>query len=136
MTERGAVGLDDVVARHSGVVSRRQLVGLGGAPNDVRRLLRRRELVVVLPGVYLDHTVQSRRTTAPRLQVAPSGRSRIARRQLLGQVIADVGGGACSVLERGYLTKVERPHGLPVAGAPGTVTATRNAISTRRSVAG
>jgi hypothetical protein len=202
------------------VVSRRQLVALGCAPNDVRRLLRRRELVICSPGIYLDHTgdptwlqrawgavlavwpaalchesalqaagaagrraagplidvavdrgrspgpppgvrlhrladldakvlwqlspprvrveeaaidvasetrdyfsavavladaVQSRRTSATRLATALDGRSRIAKRDFLGQVLADVGQGACSVLEHGYLTRVERPHGLPTA---------------------
>lgn len=39
-----------------GVVSRRQLRELGAHAWDVRRLLRRRELVVVHPGVYVNHT--------------------------------------------------------------------------------
>lgn len=39
-----------------GVISRAQLGALGAAPHDVRRLLRRRELVLVHPGVYVDHT--------------------------------------------------------------------------------
>ncbi len=211
----------EVLARQSGVVSRRQLLDLGCAPHDIRRLLRRRELVVCSPGVYLDHTgsptwlqrawsgvlalwpaalchesalqvagvgaarrrpgpfldvavdrdrsprppfgvrlhrladldsrvhwhlspprvrleeaaidvasearddftavavladaVQSRRTTAARMEQALAGRSRIARRQFLGGVLADVGQGTCSVLEHGYLTRIERPHGLPTA---------------------
>lgn len=41
----------------SGVVSRRQLLGeCGLAPHDVRRLVRRRELVELHRGVYVDHT--------------------------------------------------------------------------------
>ena len=32
----------------------------------------------------------------------------------LEAVLADLDQGACSVLEHGYLTRVERPHGLPV----------------------
>ena len=35
------------------------------------------------------------------------------RRELLASVLADVANGTCSVLEHGYLTLVERPHGLP-----------------------
>jgi hypothetical protein len=205
------------------VVSRRQLVELGCAPHDVRRMVRRRELVVWLPGVYVDHTgkpswlqrawgdvlalwpaalshesalrvasgnprhdtgllmhvavdrdrspapppgvrlhrladldtkvlwhlgpprvrfeeaaldvasearddfaavavladaVQSRRTTAARMETALAGRSRIARRPFLRAVLTDVGQGTCSVLEHGYLTRVERPHGLPAARRP------------------
>src|SRR5690606_35251780 len=33
----------------------------------------------------------------------------------LGEVLEDLSVGACSVLERGYLTRVERAHGLPTA---------------------
>ncbi|GAB2968966.1 type IV toxin-antitoxin system AbiEi family antitoxin domain-containing protein [Nocardioides montaniterrae] len=40
----------------SGVVSRRQLLASGLTPNDIRRLIRRRELAQVHPGVYVDHT--------------------------------------------------------------------------------
>jgi hypothetical protein len=59
--------------------------------------------------------VQSRRTTAARLSVALSGRPRIVRRHFLAGVLADLAEGTCSVLEHGYLTRVERPHGLAVA---------------------
>jgi hypothetical protein len=38
-----------------GVVSRRQLVELGARPHEIRRMLRRGELVVVHPGVYVSH---------------------------------------------------------------------------------
>jgi hypothetical protein len=54
-----------------------------------------------------------RRTTAARLVKALDGRPRLARRGLLGDVLTDVAAGTCSVLEHGYLTMVERPHGLP-----------------------
>lgn len=60
--------------------------------------------------------VGSRRTTAPRVAAALAGRSRIARRDFLAGVLADVAAGSCSVLEHGYLDRVERPHGLPLAG--------------------
>jgi hypothetical protein len=46
----------DLLARQAGVVSRRQLLEAGLTPNDLRRLLRRRELTAVHPGVYVDHT--------------------------------------------------------------------------------
>jgi hypothetical protein len=61
----------------------------------------------------LADAVQSRRTTAARLQHTLSGRNRIARRGFLDGVLADVAEGTCSVLEHGYLTRVERPHRLP-----------------------
>lgn len=40
----------------SGVVSRRQILELRGEDFDIARMLRRRELVVVHPGVYVNHT--------------------------------------------------------------------------------
>lgn len=46
--------LDD----QSGVVSRAQLVSLGADDTEVRRLLRRRELVARLPGVYVEHDAE------------------------------------------------------------------------------
>lgn len=42
-------------------------------------------------------------------------RRRLRRRKLLTAVLNDVATGSCSVLEQGYLTDVERAHGLPTA---------------------
>lgn len=39
-----------------GVVARHQLIAAGLAEHDVRRLVRRRDLTPVLPGVLVDHT--------------------------------------------------------------------------------
>ena len=210
-------GIQELLADQSGVVARRQLFAAGLRPHDVARLVRRRELVRVHPGVYLDHTgqptwqqlawasvlatwpsalthgsalraaegpgslrksspihvavdrdrnlrepagvrlhhsghleervqwhlgpprvryeeaaldvaaeaasdflalgevaraVQSSRTTGQRLLIALAGRERIARRAWLESVLSDVVEGTCSVLEHGYLTRVERAHGL------------------------
>jgi hypothetical protein len=63
----------------------------------------------------LADAVQARRTTAQRLLDALARRRRIRRRRFLGAVLADIRDGTCSVLEHGYLTRVERPHGLPRA---------------------
>ena len=57
--------------------------------------------------------VQSRRTTAGRLLAALEARPRLRHRALLRRILADVTSGAYSVLEREYLLRVERPHGLP-----------------------
>lgn len=46
----------ELLARQDGVVSRRQLLGLGATRHDVERWLRRRDLAAVHPGVYVDHT--------------------------------------------------------------------------------
>ncbi len=55
----------------------------------------------------------TRRTTPARLLATLGERDRIARRNWLRGVLTDVASGTCSVLEHGYLTRVERPHGLP-----------------------
>lgn len=209
----------DLLALQSGVVSRRQALERGLGDHDLRRLVRRRELTVVHPGVLVDHTgpllwaqrawaatlsvapsalsgtsalravngpgrrdhddrapihvavdrqrkvvspagvvvhrvagledrvlwntspprlrteeavidlaadarseldavhriadaVQSRSTTADRLRAALDSRARVPRRSFLADVLDDIDQGACSVLEHGYLTRVERPHGL------------------------
>lgn len=58
---------------------------------------------------------QSRRTTARRLLTALEARRRLPRRAWLLDVLTDIAEGSCSVLEQGYLTRVERAHGLPRA---------------------
>jgi hypothetical protein len=205
----------------AGVVARRQVVAAGLSDNDVRRMLRRREWVVVHPGVYVAHTgpltwiqrawaavlavapaalchasamraidgkggrygeecpihvaiarerdataprgvvlhrlgdfeskilantspprqrpehavldmaaeaaneldaiatladaVRARVTTAAKMRTALDSRTRIRRRRFLAAVLDDIAAGTCSVLEHGYLTRVERAHGLPSA---------------------
>lgn len=54
-----------------------------------------------------------RRTTAHRLRASLEQFQRLARRELLVSILDDVAEGTCSVLEHGYVTRVERPHGLP-----------------------
>lgn len=213
----------DEVARllreQAGVISRRQALGLGMSEVQLRRTLRRREWVLVHPGVYVDHTgplawlqrawaavlfawpaalyldsslrahegpgrrvrdeavihvavdrgrrliappevrvhhlggldprvlwnlspprlryedsvlmvaaersvdldviavladaCGGRRTTAARLLGALDDRLRLPRRAWITAILRDVDDGTCSVLEHGYLTKVERTHGLP-----------------------
>lgn len=58
---------------------------------------------------------RSRRTTAHRLLQVLDSRARVRRRRWLRGVLADIADGTCSVLEHGYLARVERPHGLPKA---------------------
>ncbi len=214
--------MDDVSALLSdqgGVVARRQLLAAGLRPHDLERMLRRRELAPVHPGVFVDHTGEpswhqrawagvlyawpaalshssavraaegpgrhggepglievavagdrsltspagvrvrrirgleprvqwnlgpprtryedalldvaseaasdleaiglladacgGRRTTAGRLATAAASRLRLRRRDWLLDVLTDVASGTCSVLEHGYLERVERGHGLP-----------------------
>lgn len=48
--------LAKLMKRQKGVVSRRQVLEHHGRHADIRRRIRRRELAVVHPGVYVDHT--------------------------------------------------------------------------------
>lgn len=57
--------------------------------------------------------VQARLTTADRLLEALDHRSRIRNRQTISDILTDVRDGTCSALEHRFLTRVERPHGLP-----------------------
>ncbi len=50
--------IDALCARQSGVISRSQLRDLAVPPTEIRRLLRRERLVMVSPGVYVNHTGQ------------------------------------------------------------------------------
>lgn len=59
--------------------------------------------------------VRGRCTTADRLAAALAARHRFPRRAWLARVLADVASGTASVLEHGYLDRVERAHGLPPA---------------------
>ncbi|WP_236735227.1 type IV toxin-antitoxin system AbiEi family antitoxin domain-containing protein [Mycolicibacterium peregrinum] len=63
----------------------------------------------------LANACQSRRTTAHRLLQVLDSRARVRRRRWLRAVLVDIADGTCSVLEHGYLVRVERAHGLPKA---------------------
>lgn len=58
---------------------------------------------------------QKRITTARRLRDMLSKEARLRHRRLLLAILDDVASGAYSVLERNFLIRVERPHGLPTA---------------------
>lgn len=203
-----------MLREQDGVIARRQLLGLGCAPHDIARLLRRRELSRAFDGVYVTHTgpltprqrswvavlaawpaaltgasalpelragrvhlaiehgrkvvvpagtalvharglehrvlwdrqpprvapehavldvmslkvttddvagalhaladvVHARRTTVQRVLDALDQRPRLPGRALIRGLLRDLRDGACSVLEREYLHRVERAHGLP-----------------------
>jgi hypothetical protein len=55
----------------------------------------------------------SRRTTPDRLLTALKSRPRMRRRTMLLAALGDARAGVGSILEHGYLYRVERPHGLP-----------------------
>jgi len=72
--------------------------------------------------------VQSRRTTAARMHARLDARLRTLRRAWLEGVLEDVATGACSVLEHGFLDRVERAHGLPCAERQPRATATLGVV--------
>ena len=63
----------------------------------------------------LADAVSARRPTSGRIAEHLASRPRVPRRAFLRDVLTDLDHGTCSVLEHGYLTRVERPHGLPTA---------------------
>jgi len=59
------------------------------------------------------HVCSTRRTSPERILLTLAGRRRVTGRSTLEAMLADLRDGACSVLEQGYLHRVERAHGLP-----------------------
>lgn len=213
MTDMDDAGLRDLLdRRQDGVISARQLKALGAAPHEIKRLVRRRDLVAVHRGVYVNHNgpltwkqrawvavlvhwpaaltresamphpgdkapiqvaiettrtvrgvdgidahrtadledrvqwnkspprvllehavidlasdrlddpaaaftviadaCQTRLTTPEAIERTLAARSRVGGRELLGDLLADLRTGACSVLEREWL-RLEQVHGLP-----------------------
>ena len=64
---------------------------------------------------WISLAVGNRMTTAGRLLAAQEARPRLRWRRDLLVALGDVAGGTRSVLERRYITGVERAHGLPAA---------------------
>jgi hypothetical protein len=62
---------------------------------------------------WLCRAVGRRRTTVPLLAAAVAARTRMRWRAELNAALADVADGVHSLLERRYVTDVERAHGLP-----------------------
>lgn len=50
------IGVARILKEQDGVISRAQVLALGGRPCDIRRRLRRKEWTRVFPGTYLHHT--------------------------------------------------------------------------------
>ncbi|KRB47698.1 type IV toxin-antitoxin system AbiEi family antitoxin domain-containing protein [Terrabacter sp. Root181] len=63
----------------------------------------------------LSDACQEGATTASRLRATLAARGRLPRRRLLLAILDDIANGTMSVLERRYLSEVERAHGLPTA---------------------
>lgn len=68
-----------------------------------------------IPGAFalLADVAHGRHVAPEPLLAALAARRRIAGRSTIESMITDLRDGACSVLERGYLHRVERAHGLP-----------------------
>lgn len=56
---------------------------------------------------------QTRRTTPARIAATLAERTRVSGRSTISGMVVDLRDGSCSVLERGYVHRVERPHSLP-----------------------
>lgn len=80
------------------------------ASRRLRRLPSGADAIALLSDVC-----QQRLTTPARLRSALDRHPRLAGRRLVSDVLDDVTGGAFSLLEHHYLTRVERPHRLPPA---------------------
>lgn len=61
----------------------------------------------------LTDTIGRRGVTSNAVRTALKRHPRLRRRAFISELLADVDGGTCSVLEHAYLTRVERAHGLP-----------------------
>lgn len=53
---RPALDLQRQLRAQSGVISRSQILALAGTDSDIRRMVRRRELARMVPGVFVNHT--------------------------------------------------------------------------------
>lgn len=61
----------------------------------------------------LTDVIGRRGVTTNAVRAALKRHPRLPRRSFIGDLLADVDAGTCSVLEHAYLTRVERAHGLP-----------------------
>lgn len=61
----------------------------------------------------LADAVGTRRTTAARLISGVEQRALMRQRRWIVEALTDIEAGTCSALERGFVTEVLRPHGLP-----------------------
>ncbi len=124
-----AVDVDRTVRRVPGVVAHRTARWRERlAANATRPRLAVPEAVVELVSdaddsweafAALARVCQSRRTTPGAVRDALRARRGLRDRPLLLGMVDDLATGACSVLEREYLTTVERAHGLPTADRQG-----------------
>jgi hypothetical protein len=64
---------------------------------------------------WICRAIGRRRTTADRIAVAMAARKKMRWRREIAIALGDAEGGILSVLERRYVCRVERPHGLPAA---------------------
>lgn len=62
----------------------------------------------------LTDTIGRRGVTANAVRTALKRHPRLPRRAFIADLLTDVEAGTCSVLEHGYLTRVEQAHGLPI----------------------
>lgn len=74
-----AASIEDLLERQDGVIARFQVIEAGGTDDLIARMIRRRELVRLLPGCYVNHTgvpTWNQRAWAAVLAVWPAALSR------------------------------------------------------------
>lgn len=113
---RNVAALPGVEVRHLSRLER--IVGLNASPprmHPAHAALRHASRAPSENDVVarLADAVNWRVTKAMRMLDALVELPALPRRAFLREVLADLADGACSVLEREYLVRVERPHGLP-----------------------
>lgn len=64
---------------------------------------------------WIARAIGRRRSTAKRISLAMAARKKMRWRKEIALALADAAGGVLSVLEFRYVSRVERPHGLPAA---------------------
>ncbi|GEP37359.1 hypothetical protein NPS01_10220 [Nocardioides psychrotolerans] len=106
-----------LLKRQDGVISRRQVRGLGGNDRDLARLVRQRELTRLHTGVYIDHTGE------------PTWRQRAWAAVLLHHPSALAGAAA---LHAHGLTSVRAPEVITVVVAAGRSVDDPSGVSTSR----
>ncbi|WP_141015118.1 hypothetical protein [Nocardioides sambongensis] len=91
-----------------GVIARSQLIDAGAGENDIRRLLRRRDLVMVHPGVYVTHTGELTHQQREWVAVLAAHPAALCDRSALAEVLPRRGRVVQVAVERGRSVSVPR----------------------------
>jgi hypothetical protein len=101
-------GPDDLVLWNPGPPRVRPEVAAIADVADLSQPMRRIAVLAVLADLC-----QARHTTPSPIREVLDATPRVRDRMWIRRVLTDLSEGTCSVLEHGYVTRVERAHGLP-----------------------